>query len=139
MWPLSARDSALPLPDDVPLPDYAEPIASGSFPPLKKNSGQQAGEMIHQFLELRRVANDKQLNKESSDARSNTLARETVATIKVVMGFKITGLAAVQVIQPASAHRAKDYLLLIVTPRDVSKTPFIGIREMVPVRLATDA
>ncbi|KAJ7228380.1 hypothetical protein GGX14DRAFT_692431 [Mycena pura] len=49
-----------------------------------------------------------------------------IEPIKVV-GFKIAGLAV------------QDCLLFTVTPPDVTKTPFIGIREMVPVRLATDA
>jgi len=44
-----------------------------------------------------------------------------------VMGFNITSLSV------------QDCLLLTVTPPDVTKAAFIGIREMVPVRLTTDA
>ncbi|KAF7301916.1 hypothetical protein MIND_00757600 [Mycena indigotica] len=43
-----------------------------------------------------------------------------------VMGFRIAGLSV------------QDCLLFTVTPPDVTKSPFVGIREMVPVRLTTD-
>lgn len=43
-----------------------------------------------------------------------------------VTGFKIAGLSV------------QDCLLLTVTPPDVTKAAFIGIREMIPVRLTTD-
>ncbi|KAJ7068536.1 hypothetical protein C8F01DRAFT_1017973 [Mycena amicta] len=43
-----------------------------------------------------------------------------------VMGFRIAGLSV------------QDCILFTVTPPDVSKAAFIGIRQMVPVRLTTD-
>ncbi|KAJ7283964.1 hypothetical protein C8J57DRAFT_1171957 [Mycena rebaudengoi] len=44
-----------------------------------------------------------------------------------VTGFRCGGLLTVQ-----------DCILLTVTPPDVTKSPFVGIREVVPVRLTTD-
>ncbi|KAJ6515613.1 hypothetical protein C8R45DRAFT_213658 [Mycena sanguinolenta] len=44
-----------------------------------------------------------------------------------VTGFKIPGLAVM------------DCILFTVTPPDVTKSPFVGIREVIPVRLTTDA
>ncbi|KAJ7241895.1 hypothetical protein B0H12DRAFT_1132916 [Mycena haematopus] len=44
-----------------------------------------------------------------------------------VTGFRIAGLSVM------------DCILLTVTPPDATKSPFIGIREVIPVRLTTDA
>jgi hypothetical protein len=61
-----------------------------------------------------------------------------------VTGFRIAGFS-VQVRSFSSTRKGQgfiefiqDCLLLTVTPPDVTKAAFIGIREMIPVRLTTD-